>query len=357
MPAVSVFPVPRRISPIAGMANRNTASRTIEYHKTNSESHFEQAREWLKMCRDSHELCRGVGNTKLALPARMLYVSGGNDWMYGNPPETLKLVETSQMDPDAAYLALSHCWGPTAEMRFKLLARNIDACFVRVNFAELSQNIQDAITCTISLGFSYIWIDSLCIIQKDDSGQETGEDADRWKADWETEAKKMGSVYSGAACTIASTASPSSTCGCFHKRSPASLKPCKVGVSSPDALSPEWIYARRDDIFDFERGVDLAPLNTRGWVMQERLLSRRILHFGADMIFWECCLRSASELNPHGYTYKRFPDDFEDNYTPDLSSAISTRGELQAASRRAPGTWYQLGHRGECPPTAAARHD
>ncbi|KAH7329081.1 heterokaryon incompatibility protein-domain-containing protein [Stachybotrys elegans] len=295
------------------------------------------AREWLKMCRDGHKLCCGVGNTKLTLPARMLYVAGGKDWAYGNPPETLKLVETTGMNPGTEYLALSHCWGPPTEMKFKLLASNIDACFVSINFAELSQNMQDAIACTIRLGFSYIWIDSLCIIQKGDEGQDACEDADRWKADWETEAKKMGSVYSSAALTIASTASPSSACGCFHERSLASLGACKIGVSSPVALSPSWIYARRDDVFDFERGVDLAPLNTRGWVMQERLLSRRILHFGADMIFWECCLRSASELNPNGYTYKSFPDDFEDNYTPDLRSTISTRGEMQAAERSGRG--------------------
>ena len=96
----------------------------------------------------------------------------------------------------------------------------------------------------------------------------------------------MGSVYSAAALTIASTAPTTSTGGCFHSRSLTSLRPCKIGVSSPDVLSPDWIYPRRDDVFDFERSVDLAALNTRGWVVQERLLSRRILHFGADMILY-----------------------------------------------------------------------
>jgi hypothetical protein len=102
-------------------------------------------------------------------------------------------------------------------------------------------------------------------------------------------------------------------------------------------LSPQWIYARRDDVFDFELNVDQAPLNTRGWVMQERLLSRRILHFGADMMYWECCIRSASELCPHGYTYKRFPEDFKDNYAPDLKDRISTRGDMRKAERQGRG--------------------
>ncbi|RMZ69982.1 tol [Pyrenophora seminiperda CCB06] len=218
-----------------------------------------------------------------------------------------------------------------------MLTSNIDTCYESIDYTGLSQNMQDAITTTISLGFSYIWIDSLCIIQRDDKGEEVGETAEIWKTDWRTEARKMGSVYSGAACTIASTGSSTSTGGCFHSRSPMSLEPCKIGVSSVDALSPHWIYARRDDVFDFDRNVDQAPLNTRSWVMQERLLSRRILHFGADMIYWECCLRSASELCPHGYTYKRYPEDFKDNYSPNLKGQISTRGEMQKAERRGRG--------------------
>lgn len=273
----------------------------------------------------------------LELPARMLYVNGGKDWIPGSMPETLKLVRTSEIDSNAEYLALSHCWGPTAEMKSKLLARNLDTFYESIDYTGLSQNMQDAITTTVSLGFSYIWIDSLCIIQQDDKGEEVGETAEIWKADWETEARKMGSVYSGAACTIASTGSSTSTGGCFHSRSPTSLKPCKIGVSSFNALSPDWIFARRDDVFDFELNVDQAPLNTRGWVMQERLLSRRILHFGADMIYWECCIRSASELCPHGYTYKTFPEDFKDHYWPDLKDDISTRGEMQKAERQGRG--------------------
>jgi hypothetical protein len=31
-----------------------------------------------------------------------------------------------------------------------------------------------------------------------------------------------------------------------------------------------------------------APLSRRGWVLQERLLSTRVLHFGKDELFWEC---------------------------------------------------------------------
>ncbi|KAI8965116.1 heterokaryon incompatibility protein-domain-containing protein [Daldinia sp. FL1419] len=311
--------------------NFATPSQATKYSKTDSFEHFIQAKTWINMCRENHKLCGGVGNAESELPARMLYVLGGDDWEPGNPPETLRLVPTNETGPDIKYLAFSHCWGDQAKMRFKLLASNVEACHDSIDFSGLSKNMQDAITITLSLGMSYVWIDSLCIIQKDDTGKEVGEVAQVWENDWKTEAKKMGSVYAGAECTIASTGSSESTGGCFHERNVTSLEPCKIGVSSLDGLCASWIFARRDDVFDFERSVDLAPLNTRGWVMQERLLSRRILHFGAEAIYWECCGRSASELNPHGYSYKRFPKDFEDNYTPDLRPHISTRGDVRRA--------------------------
>lgn len=307
-----------------------TASPAILHGETGSVEHLEQAKKWLKLCMDNHKVCRGVGNARIELPARMLYVCGGKDWRPGNPPETLNLVQTNELKEDTEYLALSHCWGPPAEMRFKLLASNIDVCYEGIDFTGLSKNMQDAITTTISLGFSYIWIDSLCIIQKDDKGNEVGKIATVWRKDWETEAKKMGSVYSAAACTIASTGSSTCTEGCFHSRSIKSLQPCKIGVSSLSALSPKWIYARKDDVFEFERSVDLAPLNTRGWAMQERLLSRRILHFGASMILWECCGRAASELRPHGYTYKELTKVFDNSYA---NSSINKK--TRADQRRA----------------------
>ncbi|KAK7942729.1 HET-domain-containing protein [Apiospora aurea] len=34
--------------------------------------------------------------------------------------------------------------------------------------------------------------------------------------------------------------------------------------------------------------VNAAPVNTRGWVLQERLMAPRVLHFCKDQIAWEC---------------------------------------------------------------------
>jgi hypothetical protein len=52
------------------------------------------------------------------------------------------------------------------------------------------------------------------------------------------------------------------------------------------------------------------------------------------MIYWECCIRSASELCPHGYTYKKFPEDFTDNYAPDRNGDDFTRSEWAESERQ-----------------------
>jgi hypothetical protein len=225
----------------------------------------------------------------------------------------LELVDSDRQG--IKYATLSHCWG--AGSPFKLLKSNYDLCMENIEYFALSKNMRDAIEIARRMGFLYLWIDSLCIIQDSEE-------------DWDTESAKMGDVYAGAVCTIASTGSSSADGGCFHERDCLTLSPCKIGVSSLESLLPEWIYIRRDDLSAFTRGVEQSPLNKRGWVVQERLLSPRILHFGEEMIFWECWQRVASELNPHGYIYKSFPEDFKESYTPwdDDYNSEDTRDRL-----------------------------
>lgn len=58
--------------------------------------------------------------------------------------------------------------------------------------------------------------------------------------------------------------------------------------------------------------VSNAPLNLRGWVFQERLLSPRVLHFGQKQIFWECRELEGAESFPRGIPEKiRLPGEFK----------------------------------------------
>ncbi|KAJ0281145.1 hypothetical protein CBS470a_008446 [Colletotrichum nupharicola] len=113
---------------------------------------------------------------------------------------------------------------------------------------------------------SYLWIDSLCIIQED------GED-------WRSEAARMEDVFSSAYCTIAASSSTSSLDGFIAKRAQRAA----IGIQT----SQGTLYLA-EVIDDFKTHVEKSVLNTRGWVLQERALSRRTIHFTSTQMYWEC---------------------------------------------------------------------
>ncbi|KAL5325426.1 hypothetical protein ACEPPN_006551 [Leptodophora sp. 'Broadleaf-Isolate-01'] len=99
----------------------------------------------------------------------------------------------------------------------------------------------------------------------------------------------MGAIYDGAYCTIAATTAKDGNDGFLSplmtsaKESVVSL-PCDKSSLTEGSfffgLTPPLVTS-------FE--MDVAPLNRRAWVLQERILSRRILHFTTNgMLYWEC---------------------------------------------------------------------
>lgn len=203
-----------------------------------------------------------------------------------NPP---RLVDTVNIVPGCRYLTLSHRWG--SGKVFKLLRANIESLKKALPVDQLSKTFRDAIDFTREIGGEYIWIDSLCIIQDSPS-------------DWENESKKMGDIYLGAHLGIAATGTGDPSGGLFVQRDKKLVEhiPVHVGthvcdehrhVLHPGHYSLIWRHV-------WEHGVEAAPLNTRGWVVQERFLAPRILHFGARQIFWECSTLEASETFPNG---------------------------------------------------------
>ena len=118
---------------------------------------------------------------------------------------------TRDKDPkDVAYATLAHYWGSAdfltvTTSNFKNFCQGIE-----VNL--LTQSFQDAIPVTHRLGFQYLWIDSLCIIQ--DSGE-----------DWMRKSSKMLDVSRFAELTIAAASAWQSSEGLFVDQKPLALSP------------------------------------------------------------------------------------------------------------------------------------
>jgi hypothetical protein len=124
----------------------------------------------------------------------------------------------------------------------------------------------------------------------------------------------MYSVYRNSYCNISATAASDSTKGLHCKRDPHNLWEDEINLNTEGIprpltgtvrkrrLGPEALVerCRLQDASFWERKVDDAPVNKRAWVLQERLLAPRVLHFCKDQIAWECRHVDAAESFPHG---------------------------------------------------------
>jgi len=242
---------------------------------TNSPATLQQVQRWLESCRESHTKCRAQGLD--TMPTRLIEIC----------PSSIRLNHTRKFSERPAYLTLSHCWGGLN--LFNLTTDSLEQMQEQIPFERLCQTFQDAIHITRQLGFKYIWIDSLCIIQDNDE-------------DWRQEASRMASVYGFSTLNIAAASAKNGTFGCFSHRSEHVLQYMR-GVQVD--LTGHGPYTIHDMSQYYESSVLKGPLAQRPWVLQERILSPRIIWFSNRGIFWECREKMASET---------FPDHIPDFY-------------------------------------------
>jgi hypothetical protein len=126
----------------------------------------------------------------------------------------------------------------------------------------------------------------------------------------------MGRIYEQARLTIAASWAKSSSEGCFANRNSLNVLPIIVSLRRLMVIENEQIppmigYLRRQDALNhyimipedlFHTNIGYSPLDSRAWTCQERLLSRRVLHFAEQQVFWECTEQTlACESAPDGF--------------------------------------------------------
>ncbi len=108
----------------------------------------------------------------------------------------------------------------------------------------------------------------------------------------------MGKVYSSSHLNICATAAVDGSRGLLFGRNRRELQIVQLRMRKDRQKDASPCFAH--DAEFFIKSIDRAPLNRRGWVVQERLLSRCNLHFGANQLLWECCEMNACEIMPDG---------------------------------------------------------
>jgi hypothetical protein len=256
-----------------------------------SHKNVQEVKDLIDTCIKHHEFCQAKAVREL--PKRLIYV--------GSADETPRLIETQHLPQTSSYSALSHVWGDPSNMN-DFSTTKIDSLEERLKgipLRTMPQTFKDAIAVVRALDIPFIWIDSLCIIQDSES-------------DWLSEAPRMGEVYMNALITIVATSATSAHDG-FLARQPPLHPLAKIPYNCEEAEHPGWLYLRlcqeQGEYLDDEliMQIEESIWNSRGWTLQERILSKRLLHFTPELMFYECRTTNWTEDNspPKDFTAGR----------------------------------------------------
>lgn len=155
--------------------------------KANCAENFRLAKSWIKACSSDHQACRPDIQQQY-LPTRLIHIEAGTENLL-----RANLVEAENsglVASETKYVALSHCWGPNmGELVPKTTTDNLVSNLTGLDVESFPKTFKDAVQACHGLGYEYIWIDSLCIVQDD-------------KNDFDEECSRMHEIYSGAYCAI-----------------------------------------------------------------------------------------------------------------------------------------------------------
>lgn len=170
------------------------------------------------------------------------------------------------------YVTLSHCWGSTVTS--SLQKANVVEFQSAIHIKNLSRSFQDAISITRRLGFRFLWIDAVCIIQDN-------------VEDWAQESSLMASIYRNGSLMISALAAPDGQHGILRPRN--TLRSHHIGRNK------EFLCQTQSKSY-FSNEIDPdEPLRARGWCLQEYIMAPRILHFGKRKLMWECVSQQWAE--------------------------------------------------------------
>lgn len=246
---------------------------------TASDASFDRVQEWIQDCVQNHSKC-GPG-PQSRLPSRVLDLATSNN--------SIKLHEVE--GSIGSYICLSHCWG--AIPTIVTTTETLEAYRENIPWVALPAVFQNTINICRRLRIQYLWIDKLCIIQHD-------------KEDWIREGSNMANIFENSFLTLAASTATDDSGQFFVQMNPESSKVVELTGSTADGMAYN-IYARRptyhylDDDCPGNHTTANAPLLTRAWVFQERLLAPRVLHFGEELT-WEC--REASYCECSGASHR-----------------------------------------------------
>ncbi|KAF2628916.1 hypothetical protein BU25DRAFT_409413 [Macroventuria anomochaeta] len=253
-----------------------TANVTVD----NSQDVFKNAKSWIEECSHTHDVCRQLATTDKTLPTRLV-----DTQPEGIDDSIVRVVDSASIVQDAEtveYATLSYVWDKTNVTLTTDQRQNAQLGLQR---QTLPKPLESGIQAAQNLGYRYIWIDSLCILQDSED-------------DKRSECAKMASVFRDAALTIVLDQIDE-----LRSEKPTIIE-MTPGTALPNANGNAYKTVDRPSASATLPARDfVAPgfgWDTRAWALQDRLLSRRLLHLCEKQLYWDCASLKASDTFPRG---------------------------------------------------------
>ncbi|KAK5635397.1 hypothetical protein RRF57_011109 [Xylaria bambusicola] len=243
---------------------------------------FKTAHAWLENCQRHHSLCGKEETTVPVLPTRVIDV--GDD-----STEPHLHIGNGERAP---YLALSYCQDSSSDTITTI--GTLQAHMDSIILSSLPLTLREAILATRELGFRFLWVDVLCIIQDNTS-------------DRERETQQMTAIYANAILTLSAHDSGDLQGGLYRPRKDRITSPVQISLRAPKRYQAERLPHQRSyyvlPVHGEKELFSPGPVDTQAWTLQQQLLSTRILHWGPGILFWECLSSHGSESDPEGHTH------------------------------------------------------
>ena len=232
-----------------------------------------QIRRWLETCERNHGPTCNLGTFATA--------------RYRRPME-LTLIDVHnnclvELSSDSRYVALSYVWGATAMCT--ALKSNFINLHKRGSLAgstDLPTVVQDAMHLVASLGERYLWVDRLCIVQDASTKHQ--------------HLARMDVIFTHALLTIAAVDGLDANSALpgvrYGSRLPV-LKNERLKERTCISEPPSLHSVLQDSVYE-----------SRGWTLQERALSRRVLYISDQQVYFQCNVSIRSESHTKEKTRK-----------------------------------------------------
>ena len=221
---------------------------------------------WLDHCVEAHQATCSMLRPDRGDPETRTMIKG--DFRMG---KNLRLIDVKAMKLCSApkgllYCALSYLWGGVSMLKtgtkiFERLSRDNG-----ILEAELPLTIRDAIHFCRKIGWQYLWVDALCIIQDD-------------KADVASQISQMQSIYRFADFTIVAASGVDSNAGLPGLRTPRQVSQHMEKIQGLRLITT---------LPPFEHIQETSRWSTRAWTFQESKLSRRLIVFSEGQMHFRC---------------------------------------------------------------------